>query len=237
MRYFSLILSLALFSVACIRPQATTGQDQPTGTGTGDQADPVDRPTQAPPSKIGETNEFPHVFQGAGRSIIYEAWTMRFTLEHEEPLIPVTNGQIPWVDPTGYDENIGNYITYVLNGRQISLNSPYIQVQYFNKALPDCGTVDSVFAKWDGYFLAIPGSKLADTPGTLTTKSRLIAHTKSYQLPDFQDKSGKFIRYAFIDFDKDYIIGFAFTSLDESDFRQFSPYFNRLVQSFSLYGG
>ena len=110
--------------------------------------------------RFGDSTMFPYVYAGEGYSNLFEAYTMKFKLGYEPPLIPMTNINVPWVDPEAYSEQNGLFITYVENGRELSLYNPYIQAQYISKKLPYCSTVDSVYYWLDSNFLAGRGGKV-----------------------------------------------------------------------------
>ncbi|MEM7656765.1 MAG: hypothetical protein AAF399_11595, partial [Bacteroidota bacterium] len=48
---------------------------------------------------LGDAGMFPFVYQGEGKSNWFEAYTMRFSLAYEDPLVPMTNAEIPWINP------------------------------------------------------------------------------------------------------------------------------------------
>ena len=102
--------------------QATQAESSDTGPQT-PSAEEVDRiKSRVAGDLLGDAGMFPFVYQGEGKSNWFEAYTMRFSLEYEDPLVPMTNAEIPWINPEQYNENNGVFLTYVRNGRPISLS-------------------------------------------------------------------------------------------------------------------
>lgn len=180
---------------------------------------------------------FPYVYQGAGRSNILEAYAMRFVLCYDELLQPLTNDQVNWIKPDQYSEQNGNFITYIRKGRNVSLGSPYISVQYIAKSLPGCSTIDSMFIFWDNYYLkpGNPNNKVTMEVQPVRTLSGRVAQCKEYQTqPNNLKVVPKRIAYAYIDYGPDYFIGLALTTSAPNDWDLNRPLFYKLVRSFSF---
>ena len=185
--------------------------------------------------RIGSQGSFPYVYQGMGRSNLFEAYTMRFQLCYDPLLVPMTNEQIPWINPDVYNENNGTFITYVRQGRDISISSPHVMVQYINKTLPYCGSPDSIYQWLDQQFLEDNESKVLveEKVATALGKPALV---REYYVGTLGGKrSERYIAYAYVDYNKDYIIGFAFTASISTDFPIGRPLFYKLVRSLNYY--
>ena len=232
---------LPWLAVACIRPNETNGQAASPEGGNAAADEQVMQPggpkIAPPPSTIGDSKLFPRVFSGSGTTNIFEAWTMKFTLTYDQPFVPVTNDQVPWVNPESYNENNGLFVTYIGKDRKLSLNEPYIQVQYVSRKLQGYSSLDSVFFSLDRFFLYDPGSKVLADRREMLTQSGLVAHIKAYQTPTYQNRTGKFVALAYVPYDKDYYVAFALTTTDQGDFAQYLPGFEKLLASFAFYGG
>lgn len=187
-----------------------------------------------PGGLLGDSTMFPFVYQGEGKSVIFEAYTMRFQLTHQDPLVPMVNINVPWIDPSAFNENNGLFINYVQNGKKLSLENPYIQVQYINKNLKSCGTVDSVYMWLDEVLINKQGGEVLRPMHSVSTPSRKDALVKEYQTPNMEQRKGKYLAYAYIDYNDEYIIGFGLTTLAKSDYEITQPLFYELVKSFSL---
>lgn len=185
---------------------------------------------------FGTEDMFPYVYVESMNKLRFEAYTMKFSLEHPKVLIPLNNTDTPWVDPDRYTEFNGQFITYIRSGRETKLENPYIMAQYINKNLPYCGTIDSVYMWMDSQFLeeGAKGEVMADFY-ELQTASGKKAICKEYRTPKTPDgRAAKRMGYAYIDFNDTYIIGLNLTTLSESDFGVSKPDFHQLVRSFSL---
>ncbi len=238
MRTILLTLLLSLpFWLAC-------QSEQPSNTSQAPATEPATQPAPPPPNidlppgatgALGDSAMFPYVFQGEGRSNILQAYSMSFRLEYQDPLIPVVNTAVPWMDPQAYSEQFGNFITYVRNGRRVSLTEPYIQVQYFSKNQPNCGTVDSVFMWLDQQFIEQRDAEVIQAKHEVQTASRLPALCKEYRMGELEKLAGKQLAYAYIDYDDDYIVGMALTTTAESDYEMSRELFYEMVKSFAFF--
>ena len=220
---------------ACSSQQQTsTTQESSAQTTTSGDLDQVK--SNVAKGFIGDSTAFPFVYQGPGTSLIFEAFTMRFTLEHQPPLIPLTNAEVPWLKPDPYNDNNGYYITYVRNGRQLSMQNPYIQVQYINKVLPYCSTIDSVYMWMDQTMIQNAGGEITAKLYEIPTRSQRPAFCKEYRTStDAQRHSGKYLAYAYIDYNDQYIIGFNYTAMSPTDYEMGHQDFYSIVKSFDYY--
>jgi len=179
---------------------------------------------------------FPYVYQGSGRSNLFEAYSMRFQLCYDEMLQPMTNDKVGWLKPNNYSEQNGNFITYLRVGREVSLTSPYISVQYIAKSLPGCSTVDSMFMFWDNRYLQDSSNQVIMPLQTLKTAAGRTATCKEYSTkPAFVKVAAKRIAYAYIDYNQDYFIGLALTTTAPNDWEMNRPLFYKMVRSFNYF--
>ena len=175
---------------------------------------------------------FPYVVQGSGRSRIFKAYSMNFQLTHQVPLVPMTNYEIPWLQADQFSEMNGNFVTYIRNGYEKSMQNPYIMVQYLNKSLPSVSQVDSIFLWLDSKFLPLQGAEVLKDIYEVKTISGKVAKVKEYKYPKQEQRAGKTLAYAYIDYDEEFIIGFALTTVNDSDYPLNQPLFIELVKSF-----
>jgi hypothetical protein len=179
---------------------------------------------------------FPYVYQGNERSNLFEAYSMRFQLCYDELLQPLTNDKVGWLKPDNYSEQNGNFITYLRVGREVSLTSPYISVQYIAKSLPGCSTVDSMFMFWDHHYLKDSSNQVIMPVQTLKTAAGRTATCKEYRTqPAFAKVAAKRIAYAYIDYNQDYFIGLALTTTAPNDWKMNRPLFYKMVRSFNYF--
>lgn len=183
---------------------------------------------------MGDSTMFPFVYQGEGTSNIFEAYTMKFRLSYEQPLIPMINSAVPWVKPDAFNEQNGLFITYIRNGRELSLSNPYIQVQYIHRDQKNCGTADSVYMWLGDLFVTNYGGQVIKDKYSVQTVAQKPALCMEFQTPDTERLKGKHMAYAYIEYDKDYLIGLALTTTEKTDFDINLPLFYSLVESFSL---
>ncbi|MCB0836692.1 MAG: hypothetical protein KDE26_15510 [Bacteroidetes bacterium] len=181
------------------------------------------------------TELFPVVYTGENYSNLFEAYTMKFKLTYEPPLLPMTNPNVPWVNPEAFDENNGSFITYIRNGRELSLSNPYIQVQYINKALECCTTTDLMYQSLDNILVGQKEGKITKEKFPLQTAAGLTAICQEYRTPDLDTGerkiAGKYMAYGYVEYDQDYIIGFALTTTTKADYDANLPMFYSIVQS------
>ncbi|WNJ21420.1 hypothetical protein [Pontibacter sp. G13] len=241
MRFSISMLAAALLLTFGCNKQAREQQSSQALSESTSSTESVDRANSAQIQErmenglIGGEDDFPFVYQADGGVNWFEAYTLRFSLTTAEPWTPLVNRQVPWVNHELYNENNGNFATYVRSETRLSMEFPYIQVQYINKALPSCGTVDSVYMWLDGMFLQDPLATGDEKTRKLDTQSGKPALIKHYKVP--QKGSGgkqfKYLAYAYIDVNEDYIVGLALTTQDEYYWQNSKTFFDNLVYSFN----
>ncbi|MEO0897218.1 MAG: hypothetical protein AAFY71_12510 [Bacteroidota bacterium] len=175
---------------------------------------------------------FPYVYQGAGRSRIFEAYTVRFQLTHQPPLVPMTNYEIPWIKPDNYNDQNGNFITYIRNGYEKSLANPYISVQYIRKDVPHASSIDSLLHWVNGIVMDLDGAKVLTAEYKIETVSGKTARCQEFKYPDQGPRAGKTLAYAYIDFNDEYIVGLVLTTVNDTDYPLNKPLFEELIRSF-----
>lgn len=186
---------------------------------------------------IGDSTMFPYVYQGEGRDLIYQAYSLSFSLTTPNALGALMNDKVAWVKPEANNETNGIFATYVRQGREIALDNPYIQVQYINKSLPYCSTLDSTFLWLDNAFLQNPSSQILQKRTAIETASGLPAFYKVYTTGQSETPGvrPKWIANAYIDADEQYMVAFGLTTMDEGDFEITKPLFDALVKSYREY--
>lgn len=227
---------LLLILTAC-QPADTNGQTQTPATLSATYPDPailaqLMEQTRAY-APAADSSLFPFVYQGPGRSLIFEAYTVRFALTHPEELVPRLNNQVAWVDPERYNENNGLFATYVRNGRELRMENPYIQVQYINRNLPYCSTLDSLYLWLDNNFLANPEAQVLREALEIPINLGRTALTKEYKTANPGARVVKYLAYAYIPYSEDYTIGMVLTTTDASDFDNTKQAFYQLAESFT----
>jgi hypothetical protein len=242
MRNLAFLFTILIFGlVACKTSSneqaapANTASDLPTIQNSGD-IDP-ETARRVSEGRMGDSTMFPFVYQGQGRSNWFEAFHMRFQLAYDQQLFPMTNDVTPWLKAEVYSEQTGVFVTYVLNGRgSLSLMNPYMQVQYISRLLPYCSTVDSLFIWQDDLNVTRKGGSVLSETFTRPTESGKEAVFREYSIPyrDVEKVSGKFVSLAYVPYDEDYFIGFAFTCMEEMDFAANKQLFYKLVESFQF---
>lgn len=230
-----LLLISILMGIGCSTNQ-TTQEQTPVSSQSGISQTAVQEILQnAKQYRLGDSTMFPYVYQGPETSHIFEAYSMRFSLTYADPLVPMLNSQVKWIDQEKFTDGNGVFMTYVRNGREVSLQNPYIQVQYISKALPGASTIDSVYIWLDGLHLKGEGARQMGSTFDLTTASGKSAHVKDYFTGTTQGRDPKYLSYAYIDFDDSYILGMALTTMLESDYEVTKPAFHKLVKTFSIH--
>jgi hypothetical protein len=214
---------------ACHKPQDTTNE-----------ADSTLPAPNIDPDRLGDSQGmFPYVFMGENSSVMCEAYTMKFRLSHAKPMMPATNNNIPWLDPERYSEDNGVFLSYIHSGKELSLRSPNYRIEYINKRLPYCSSIDSIYIWLDGIFLdKVAGAEVLETPGKIKTRSGKTAITKAYRIPRHTSARGeidpKYTAYAYLDYDKDYYVAFNLSAISKPEFDELEENFWELVKSFEL---
>lgn len=238
MRNILLILLAVSSLIACNTPATTDNTQQaetPAAAPAAEESGPATT-VQNVGGLLGDDSMFPFVYVDAINKLRFEAYTMKFTLEHPNILIPLNNTDTPWINPEAYSEFNGQFVTYIRSGREAKLENPYIMVQYIAKSLPYCGTIDSVYMWLDSRFLTegVKGEVMNDFYN-LDTQSGKKAVCREYRTPKTADgRAAKRMGYAYFDYNDDYIIGMNLTSLSEGDFEASKPDFQQLVKSFNV---
>lgn len=192
------------------------------------------------PDRMGDAQGmFPYVFMGENSSVMCEAYTMKFRLSHTRPMMPATNNNIPWLNPEQYSEDNGIFLSYIHNGKELSLRSPNYRIEYINKRLPFCSSIDSIYIWLDGIFLEkVPGAEVLDSPEKLKTRSGKTAISKAYYIPRHASPRGeiepKYTAYAYLDYNQDYYVAFNFSAISKPEFEELEDNFWELVKSFEL---
>ncbi|MEM6349021.1 MAG: hypothetical protein AAF927_34360 [Bacteroidota bacterium] len=183
---------------------------------------------------MGDPSMFPYVYAGPNYTNWFEAYSMRFQLQYTEQWYPMTNLETPWLKPDNYSEKAGNFITYVRNGRDLTLTNPYTAVQYIRRTMPYTSTMDSIFLWLDDTHLNRKAGTVITEQKTIMTASKVEAVVKEYTNPGVEDieKPSKYIAYAYLPYNEEYFLGFAMTCGEKSDFDMNKPLFYDLVASF-----
>lgn len=235
------LLGLSLFATAC---QSTSSADQSAQGNTSGDLLPPDQPACSndqsailteylDSARLGNPGFFPYVYQGNGRSNLFEAYTMRFQLCYDPLFLPMTNDQIPWIRPDRYSEMNGQFVTYVRTGREVTMTDPYVSVQYISKNLPSCSTADSMFIFWDSYYLKEDNESQVIMPmQTTKTRGNFTAYCKEYETrPKTAKIAGKHLAYAYVDYNEEYFIALVLTTVAMGDWELNRPLFYKLVRS------
>lgn len=227
-KYLYILVSVCCFLCACQAPQQAEGQEAEMA------------PPEINTDLMGDPQGmFPYVFMGENSSVMCEAYTMKFRLTHEKPMMPATNNNVPWLDAERYSEDNGIFLSYIHNSKELSLRSPNYRVEYINKRLPFCSSIDSIYIWLDGVFLDnVTGAKTMDSPGEIKTRSGATAITKAYYIPKHTGNRGevdqKYTAYAYLDYDDYYYVAFNLSAISEPEFEQLEENFFKLVASFEF---
>ncbi len=233
---------LALAAVGCHPKEnrAQTGENESSGgvstyTPSGEEENRIrDNVSRG---LLGDSTMFPFVYQGEGKSLIFQAYTMSFTLTPEPGLVAMLNHVVPWVKPEANNDFNGIFATYVRNGRPLSLEEPYIQVQYISKKLPYCSTIDSIYQWLDSRFLVNRDAEVIQAYSSMDIPEGLPTKVKSYQTGTSQQMAvkTKWVANAYVDYNKEFWVAFGLTTLNEDDYTLTMPLFDKLVKSFRKY--
>lgn len=188
-------------------------------------------------NRMTDSTEFPFVYQGPDNTLYFAAYDLRFSLTYEDPLYPKTNSQVKFIDGSQFSEINGNFITFVRNGREVSLQNPYIMVQYIQKSDDNTRTPEAVYNWLDSLMMTRPGTQIGDFY-TLPTLGQNSAVCREYFIQPSQhptnqmmNRAAKQIAYAYVDISEDYMIGITLTTVIETDFPISLPLFQNLVKS------
>lgn len=237
-----LISAIVLLFVGCQGKTTKKSADAPAPAGNMESYTPSDEEKarileNVQKGLIGDSTMFPYVYQGEGRDLIYQAYSLSFTLTTPNAMGAMMNDKVAWVKPEANNITNGIFATYIRNGREISLDNPYIQVQYINKTLPYCSTLDSTFLWLDNAFLKSPTASILQKRTDLQTASGIPAFYKVYTTGQSESPGvrTKWIANAYIDATDEYMVAFGLTTMDEGDFELTKPLFDELVKSYREY--
>lgn len=212
---------------------AENGQQPPAGNPN------MPRTQSIPEDKRSKFNKFPYVELAGGKSLRLEAFDIIIQLTHDKPLFPMTNDQIKWIKEGDADQNMGNFITYVYDGNEISLSSPYISVQYFarqSEECPDCATPAKVLAAFQKMYENRPGFAATQPMEVGTNEGKMALckemHVPGIKAPDGSLRAEKYIGYAYVEYSEKWMIGFALTTSSKGEFERCKNPFYNLVATY-----
>jgi hypothetical protein len=212
-RIFSFILlSFGLtFLIACGSTKTKKQAENPA------EVDP-----RAPKVISPDDYEKPMVVLTGGKTLEFDTFGVRFSLTHSDPLIAHLTSELPWGYMFPATQMNGKFITYTLQGRQLSLREPYIQVEYISKTLPYCSSPDSLYIWLSEQFeQGLPDYKVLKKRHLVKTKSGKMADCKEMFVPkrgEQKELSEKYLAYGYIDYNPFYLIGFNLTAITKEDF-------------------
>ena len=114
-KFLPLSAIVILFLAACSGQKSSVSDEAAANSG----ALPPEVQRNLDLGRMGDSTSFPFVYTGEGRSNLFEAYTMRFRLEYESPMVPLTNDQIPWINEENYTPLNGVFV------RQLHFFAPF----------------------------------------------------------------------------------------------------------------
>ncbi|MDB4285831.1 hypothetical protein N9933_00855 [bacterium] len=193
----------------------------------------TDNPTTS--SMTGVTpnpDRFPYIDVIDDSTLEFQAYTVKFKLVHQNPIVPVTSDKLYWIDENNSNEQVGVFATYMMQGREINLRSTQIRVDYFKKSLPGCSTTDSLFDWWQATQLTGPGAKVMKEQQMIKTAGGQGAEVMELFAVKQDSLSPKFLAIALLDYHDEYMIGLNLTAVDTFEYVDALPSFYKLLESF-----
>lgn len=164
------------------------------------------------------------------------AYSVKFDITHSYPLTPVMPENLPWYRESQVDESlIGFFLNYMIEGRNVNLGEPYIQLAYMSRGLEGNQTVNSCLDGQEQYFMGGEGSKILSPRVNTLSKGGLTFYTEEIYAGPVHTEAGtmneKYVAMAYCEFDKDYLLGLILTAGDEFAFKDALKPFYKLVKS------
>ena len=159
-----------------------------------------------------------------------------FTLAEFEGLKPVSRDSVPWANMMIETEDNGQVIYFFFPGYAIDLGSPQIRVEFMSRSLKGCSSADSIMIWLKGLFVnpdqngtIIGENELDCVDGGKLTLLEILRPERIIE--DSLLFTEKRMAWAYAE-QKEHIIGFSFTALNEDDYNQNMALFRDLIRSY-----
>lgn len=192
------------------------------GCKPGDGIDPAQK------ARIEELNQLPrHSFNKGGVS---------FAIADLPELRRVWPDSVGWASYMPQTEDNGPIVYYFVRGYDQQLASPQIRIEYINKALPDCGTVDELFSWLKGVFVTERQASIINEGQTLATAGGEIVRLLEIRQPtsavnDSLTRSEKSMAFAYLD-QGERFVAVNFTAVEDEDYNRGLPLFKDMILSY-----
>jgi hypothetical protein len=159
-----------------------------------------------------------------------------FTVAELPELRRVWPDSVGWASSMPQTEDNGPIVYYFVRGYDQQLSSPQIRIEYINKALPDCGTVDELFGWLKGVFITERQASVINEGQTLATASGEIIRLLEIRQPvtqvnDSLTRSSKSMAFAYMD-QGERFVALNFTALEDEDYSRGLPLFKDIILSY-----
>lgn len=239
--FFLLLVAVSLLTFSCQEDAKDPDQADATTDVQTPTADSIQLTTEAekPPIITGiadNPNRFPGLKAHNDSTTEFHAYDIRFFLTHQYPLVPITDDNIPWINENGSNEQMGMFLHYILEGRELNMGEPNIRVDYMAKSNRGYPSIDSAFYSIQSYFMA-------DATASQVLKERHAVPTAYSGMPMevmeiFGVRGGsftsKYVAQAFYDYDANYIVSIRLEAIEENKYQDALPAFYHLVKNFNL---
>ncbi|MEM1000155.1 MAG: hypothetical protein AAGN35_24080 [Bacteroidota bacterium] len=160
-----------------------------------------------------------------------------FSIAELPELKMVHPDSVGWASYMAQTEDNGTIGYYFIKGYDLQLASPQIRIEYINKALPDCGSVEELFNWLKGVFVnderqatvLNEGQTIATTDGQIVELLEL--RQPQLSLNDSLARSSKTMAYAYID-QGERFVALNFTATEDDAYDEGLPLFKDMILSY-----
>lgn len=173
--------------------------------------------------------DFPLVSQ-VDHELSLQVFNFKFKMDTPNALKAYPHQDLPWIQPDQFNEKSGTFMSWLRKDDPINLQSPNFRLSYILKTT---GQEDIyVLSDWvEQQVLSIPGSRKLSADQQVKHSEGNSALVKSLYRPAYQNRTQKYMAYAYWDFDPAYMLGLNLTTTDSIQYESLLDDFMELVQS------
>jgi hypothetical protein len=160
-----------------------------------------------------------------------------FSIADLPELKQVHPDSVGWASYMPQTEDNGTIAYYFVKGYDVQLASPQVRIEYINKALPDCGSVEELFNWLKGVFVNEDRQASVLNEGqTIATTDGQIVELLEIRQPDVMvndsiARSSKSMAYAYID-QGERFVALNFTATKDAEYDEGLPLFKDMILSY-----
>jgi hypothetical protein len=170
-----------------------------------------------------------------GQSIGFTVVGTPFSTKYPKDIRYHPKDSIPWGQQLPKnDAEIGVLGAFTLQGRDLSIRQPYMQLGYVWRGNKAVSTPDSAMHQTEKFIKTAAESKILTARNKQRTQSgsEFIAEEFEWGKRAFEGGTieKKYVAYAFLPLNQDYILSYTLTARNEEDFKNLLPSFYYIVK-------